>query len=120
MKETTVAPTCTEEGYTGGKCYNCDYEEGETLAALGHSYVDGVCANCGEADPDAVTVEKGDIDGNGSINSVDLFKMNLFVKQITTPTDEEYAAADIDGSGKVNSVDMFYLKFRILKGEWGI
>ena len=120
MKETTVAPTCTEEGYTGGKCYNCDYEEGETLAALGHSYVDGVCTNCGEADPDAVTAEKGDIDGNGSINSVDLFKMNLFVKQITTPTDEEYAAADIDGSGKVNSVDMFYLKFRILKGEWGI
>ena len=120
MKETTVAPTCTEEGYTGGKCYTCGHEEGETLAALGHSYVDGVCANCGEADPDAVTVEKGDIDGNGSINSVDLFKMNLFVKQITTPTDEEYAAADIDGSGKVNSVDMFYLKFRILKGEWGI
>ena len=120
MKETTVAPTCTEEGYTGGKCYTCGHEEGETLAALGHSYVDGVCTNCGEADPNTVTVEKGDIDGNGSINSVDLFKMNLFVKQITVPTDEEYAAADIDGSGKVNSVDMFYLKFRILKGEWGI
>ncbi len=64
-------------------------------------------------------VEKGDIDGNGSINSVDLFKMNLFVKQIVAPAETEAAAADIDANDKVNSVDMFYLKYRILKGEWG-
>ncbi len=119
MIETTVAPTCDEAGYTGGKCYNCGHEESETIEALGHNYVDGVCTNCGKEDPDAVTVEKGDIDGNGSINSVDLFKMNLFVKQIVAPTETEAAAADIDTNDKVNSVDMFYLKYRILKGEWG-
>ena len=119
MIETTIAPTCEDAGYTGGKCYNCGHEEGETIAALGHNYVDGVCVNCGNEDPDAVTVEKGDIDGNGSVNSVDLFKMNLFVKQIVAPTETEAAAADIDGNDKVNSVDMFYLKYRILKGEWG-
>ena len=45
--------------------------------------------------------------------------MNLFVKQIVAPTENEAAAADIDGNDKVNSVDMFYLKYRILKGEWG-
>ncbi len=73
-----------------------------------------------ETQPEKPAFEKGDIDGNGSINSVDLFKMNLFVKQIVLPTDEEAAAADIDGNGKVNSVDMFYLKYRILKGEWSI
>ncbi|MBR6649867.1 MAG: hypothetical protein IKL36_00480, partial [Clostridia bacterium] len=82
-------------------------------------YVDGKCENCGEADPDASQVEMGDIDGNGNINSVDLFKMNLYVKQVVAPTEAEEAAADIDENGKVNSVDMFYLKFRILKGYWG-
>jgi len=118
MKETTVKPTCTEAGYTGGKCYNCDYEEVTEIEALGHSYVDGVCENCGEKDPDAVTVERGDIDGSGTINSVDLFKLKLFVKQTVTPTDDEYAAADVNGDDKVNTVDIFYLKFRILKGYW--
>ncbi len=119
MKETTVAPTCDEAGYTGGVCYNCGYQEGEELAALGHNYVDGICENCGNEEAGASQVEKGDIDGNGSINSVDLFKMNLFVKQIVAPKGDEAIAADIDGNGKVNSVDMFYLKFRILKGYWG-
>ncbi|MBR4072051.1 MAG: DUF4091 domain-containing protein, partial [Clostridia bacterium] len=119
MIETYEAPTCTEAGYSGGKCYNCGHEEGETIAALGHKYVDGKCENCGEADPDASQVEMGDIDGNGNINSVDLFKMNLYVKQVVAPTEAEEAAADIDENGKVNSVDMFYLKFRILKGYWG-
>ena len=54
------------------------------------------------------------------INSVDLFKMNLMIKQIYEPTADEYAAADIDDNDKVTSIDMFYLKFRILKGYWGI
>ncbi len=119
MKETTVAPTCEEAGYTGGVCYNCGHQEGEELAALGHNYVDGICENCGNEEAGASQVEKGDIDGNGNINSVDLFKMNLFVKQIVVPEGDEALAADIDGNGKVNSVDMFYLKFRILKGYWG-
>ena len=119
MKEADIAPTCEEAGYTGGKCYTCGYEEGETIEALGHNYVGGKCENCGQADPDTPLVEKGDIDGNGNINSVDLFKMNLFVKQIVAPEGDEALAADIDGNGKVNSVDMFYLKFRILKGYWG-
>jgi hypothetical protein len=119
MVETYIAPTCDEAGYTGGKCYNCGHQEGETLEAIGHNYVDGKCENCGEADPNASQVEKGDIDGNGNINSVDLFKMNLFVKQIVTAEGDEALAADIDANSKVNSVDMFYLKFRILKGYWG-
>ncbi|MBR6650286.1 MAG: DUF4091 domain-containing protein, partial [Clostridia bacterium] len=99
MIETYEAPTCTEAGYSGGKCYNCGHEEGETIAALGHKYVDGKCENCGEADPDASQVEMGDIDGNGNINSVDLFKMNLYVKQVVAPTEAEEAAADIDENG---------------------
>ena len=42
--------TCLTTGYTGGiKCQNCDEtQSGEIIAALGHSFIDNICANCGE------------------------------------------------------------------------
>ena len=46
---------CTEDGYTGDIwCLDCQtmIGAGEVIAATGHSYVDGECENCGEADPD--------------------------------------------------------------------
>jgi hypothetical protein len=47
-----VRATCTEEGYGYAVCTVC----GETITigtepALGHHYENGVCTNCGEADP---------------------------------------------------------------------
>ena len=50
-----TAPTCTEAGYTAHTCARCgfSYNDSET-AALGHDYRDGVCARCGEKDPDYV------------------------------------------------------------------
>ena len=51
----TKAPTCTEDGEQSRSCANCDAVETETIAKLGHEYVDGSCIRCGEADPDAVT-----------------------------------------------------------------
>ena len=118
MKEYYKAPTCEEAGLYGGKCFNCGYEEAEEIPSLQHNYVDGKCENCGEADPDAVTAERGDIDGNGTITMTDLFRLKLFVKQIATPTEEEIAAADVNGDGTVNMVDSFDLKYRIAKGIW--
>jgi len=49
-------PTCTEPGYTGNEwCLDCGemIETGESIDATGHDYQDGVCVDCGEADPDA-------------------------------------------------------------------
>ena len=42
--------TCTSEGYTGDEvCDNCSevLTEGEVIPVLEHSFVDGVCENCG-------------------------------------------------------------------------
>jgi hypothetical protein len=46
-------PTCTEDGYTTHICANCgeSYVDDE-VAAVGHSYENGICTVCGEADPD--------------------------------------------------------------------
>ena len=52
--ETTVAPTCTESGYTVQKCTRCHEEEGERtnlVAPLGHEYKNGVCIRCGAPEP---------------------------------------------------------------------
>lgn len=52
--ETTVAPTCTESGYTVQKCSVCGEETGERtnlVAPLGHEYKNGVCIRCGAPEP---------------------------------------------------------------------
>ena len=47
-----TAPTCTEGGYTTYTCACGDSYVADETDALGHSYENGSCANCGEADPD--------------------------------------------------------------------
>lgn len=52
--ETTVAPTCTESGYTVQKCSVCGEETGgrtNLVAPLGHEYKNGVCIRCGAPEP---------------------------------------------------------------------
>lgn len=52
--EITVAPTCTESGYTVSKCTRCGKETGEhtnIVAPLGHEYKNGVCTRCGAPEP---------------------------------------------------------------------
>lgn len=51
--EITVAPTCTESGYTVSKCTRCGKEtcERTDIAPLGHEYKNGVCIRCGAPEP---------------------------------------------------------------------
>ncbi len=50
----TVAPTCTDAGYTVYTCSICGASyQADAVAALGHSYADGFCTVCGAADPHA-------------------------------------------------------------------
>lgn len=52
--EITVAPTCTESGYTVKKCIRYGEETGERtdlVAPLGHEYKNGVCIRCGAPEP---------------------------------------------------------------------
>ena len=50
-----ISSTCTTVGYTLYTC-NCGYSyTTDEVAALGHSYENGICVTCGEADPDYVS-----------------------------------------------------------------
>ena len=59
--DAAVEPTCTETGLTGGKhCSECGeiLIAQEEIPALGHSYENGICTVCGEADPNYSTAVK--------------------------------------------------------------
>ena len=95
----SVAPTVTSEGqmlYTYTLCPATKTEKIDKLIAYA----------------------KGDIDGDGDVTMLDLFKAKLFIKQMAIPTQLEATAADIDGDGEVTMVDSFEIKYRISKGNW--
>ncbi|MBO2527788.1 MAG: hypothetical protein CW335_06410, partial [Clostridiales bacterium] len=54
--EVTLKPTCEDEGEILYTCTQCGESKTETLSALGHYYVDGVCSVCKEK-----IAEAGDI-----------------------------------------------------------
>ena len=53
LESITIPATCTEEGTV---TYTCDCGDGyvEKLQAKGHSFVDGLCADCGIEDPNFI------------------------------------------------------------------
>ena len=48
----TKAATCAADGVKTYTCSGCGDSYTETIPSIGHSYENGVCGNCGEADPD--------------------------------------------------------------------
>ena len=58
------AATCTEDGYTGDVCCaacGIQFYSGVTVNALGHDYRGGICANCGQANPQQPDVRYEDV-----------------------------------------------------------
>lgn len=57
--QTVTAPTCTEGGYTDNKCACGDEYRSDITDAVGHSYIDGVCAACGSSNESYKTFDSG-------------------------------------------------------------
>lgn len=51
--ETTAQATCTAEGSETRACTLCGSTQTQSIDALGHDYVDGVCTRCGDVQSDS-------------------------------------------------------------------
>ena len=74
--EITVAPTCTESGYTVSKCTRCGEEKGERtnlVAPLGHEYKNGVCTRCGAPEPQ----ENGSAAPNYTVTGAETYETSV-------------------------------------------
>ena len=74
--EITVAPTCTESGYTVQKCSVCGEETGERtniVAPLSHEYKNGVCIRCGAPEPQ----ENGSAAPNYTVTGAETYETSV-------------------------------------------
>lgn len=60
----------------------------------------------------------GDVTDDGLINSVDFFRMKLYIKRGIGLTEAERYAADINGDGLINALDSLEIRYRLAKGKW--
>ena len=67
--------------------------------------------------PNNPQIIKGDVDGDGSVNSIDFLNMKKYLLDLisTFPSPNGFKAADINDDGKVNSVDFMALKLILLE-----
>ena len=76
-----------------------------------HTYENGICTACGEADPDYHI--PGDINGDGDVNNKDVTRLFRYLSDYDVEVVE--AALDVNGDGSVNNKDLTRL-FRYLSG----
>ena len=120
----TVEATCTEGGYTVYTCSGCgDSYEADFTDARGHSWDDGVitarptetttgiklytCSVCGETKEEVIPVLdylRGDINGDGRVNTKDLTRLLKYISDDSTPV--VLKACDVNGDGEINSKDL--------------
>ncbi len=66
--------------------------------------------------PSPSDVKPGDVDGNGSINSIDFALMRSYllgnIKDF--PADDDLKAGDVNGDGKINSIDFAVMRMYLL------
>ncbi len=83
----TKDATCTEDGYTGDTvCADCGttMKKGEAIPAKGHTYAEGKCTACGEADPNWPTRLAGSHRFETAAVAADQMKANLGIEKFDT------------------------------------
>ena len=123
----TVAPTCTEQGYTTHICHCGHSFTDNYVSAAGHSWSgwnvvkeptsteNGLqerrCAVCGvteRQDIPRLEVVCGDSNGDGRVNGLDLILVRQCLAGWDVTADRD--AADLNGDGRVNALDLILLR----------
>ncbi len=118
----TAKATCFREGERIRVCTVCGHTETEIMPKVDHEYVlletheadgytDHICVYCARIKREAGIILSGDVDGNGSVNSLDAAAI---LKAIVSQTDLDPVAADYNKDGAVNALDAAAILKRIV------
>lgn len=126
----TVKPaTCTANGQKLGKCSDCGTINIAVIPSIGHQYSsnviapsyteDGytlhVCSVCGDSyKDDFIVKEKGDLNNDNFVLISDIVKLQQYLSNSTTLTEEQYTAADMNNDGLINAFDAIIIRRKIL------
>lgn len=108
VTEEAAGPTCTQAGKTEGVyCPDCGVYTvvPEPIPFPGHSFLDGFCSVCGQAETFYLL---GDVNLDGFIDSMDtnvLFRYANEDATLTELTDLQLILADVNQDGTVDSMD---------------
>lgn len=101
------------------------YDEGKVTVSPTvdkHGTMLYTCTLCGETKTESIErltpYVKGDVDGDGEVTMLDLYKLKLFLKQQADPGADEINAGDIDGDGDITMIDSYEIKYRVANGSW--
>ncbi len=104
-----TAPTCTEAGYTTYTCSCGDSYVADEVAALGHSFTEGVCGVCGAEDPDYVKPDVPSVPAGGEADFDSIVTTNAngdssYTKTFITANGwvVQYAAIQSGGATNMN------------------
>jgi hypothetical protein len=100
--QAVTAPTCTQQGYTTYTCACGDSYVDDYVDALGHKYENGICAGCGQAEPEAPL---GDVNSDGKIDAMDACCIVRYYRETLELTEKQLKTADVDGNGRVDLAD---------------
>ncbi len=122
----TAEPTCTAEGVETRYCSRCDATETRPIEAPGHVWNGGevkrrptetetgvklfICTVCGETKEEEIPVLdylRGDINGDGAVDTKDLTRYQKYLADGLTPVVEK--ALDVNGDGEPGVDDLIRL-----------
>lgn len=125
----TKSATCTADGEKIRKCSDCGKTETVAVPAIGHQYdstviapsytAEGytlhVCSVCGDSYKDNyVEKEKGDLNNDNFVLISDIVKLQQYLSNSTTLTEEQYLAADMNNDGQINAFDAIIIRRKML------
>ena len=104
------SPTCENVGWDAyEKCQRCNHSTFVRLPALGHDYYNGVCTRCGDWDG---TIVPGEVTGDGRVDTMDAYRIILYLNGALDLTDIQLLAADVNGDAAVDMRDVHQILLR--------